>query len=193
MGLLSKLFGYSKNRKNNNRELLKESKSDKTENKENKKRRKFMENEKTVNNEVETKDTNTAPAEEVKEETKTETKEETKTETKPANDGNDTNVDTKDEGNEQLENQDAQPAQDGQVQETEVKGNGINVNDLVTRDELAERFAALEAKFEAVVKENQDLKDKYENKDFGNYQKQGVLENEQPKYQDFDSYSKNFM
>ena len=148
-----------------------------------------MENEKTVNNEVENKDANTESTENVKEETK----EETKAEVNSVEDGKDNDVPTKDEGDEQTENQDVQPAQDGQVQEVEEKGNGISVNDLVTKEELAERFAALEAKFDAVVKENQDLKNKYENKDFGNYQKQGNIESEKPKYEDFDSYSKSFM
>lgn len=60
------------------------------------------------------------------------------------------------------------------VEEVEPTGNGVRVEDLVTKDELMERLAAFEAKFDAVVKENQDLKDKYENKDFGNTQKKGV-------------------
>ena len=34
-----------------------------------------------------------------------------------------------------------------------------------------ERLAAFEAKFDAVIKENQDLKDKYENKKFWEYSK----------------------
>ena len=70
-----------------------------------------------------------------------------------------------------------------QVDETEPQGNGIRVEDLVTKEMLAERLSTLEAKFDAVVKENNDLKDKlsskseeldgmkdkYENKDFGNF------------------------
>ena len=182
MGLLSKIFGYSKNRKNNNRELSNKDKSDKTENKENKKRRKFMENEKSVNNEVEEKDTNTNSTEEIKEETKDE------------NTSKMENVEEK--GNEQAEEQvdEQADAQAEQVQEVEAKGNGIRVDDLVTKDELAERFAALEAKFDAVVKENQDLKQKYENQDFGTHQKQGNFEAENsPKYESFDSYSKDYM
>ena len=69
-----------------------------------------------------------------------------------------------------------------QVQETEESGNGIRIEDVVTKEMLAERLAAFEAKLDAIVKENQDLKnqlsskddelngmkDKYENKDFGN-------------------------
>lgn len=86
-----------------------------------------------------------------------------------------------------------------QVQETEPQGNGILLNDLVTKDELKERLSAMEAKFDAIVKENQDLKnelsgmkDKYENKDFGNMQKQGV-DAKQNQYETFDEYSKQFM
>lgn len=182
MGLLSKIFGYSKNRKNNNRELSNKGKSDKTENKENKKRRKFMENEKSVNNEVEEKDTNTNSAEEVKEEKKDETTSKTE------------NVEeTKDEQNQDEVQDEVQETQEEQVTET-TQGNGVRVEDLVTKDELAERFAALEAKFEAVVKENQDLKQKYENQDFGTQQKQGNYDTENsPKYESFESYSKGFM
>ena len=94
-----------------------------------------------------------------------------------------------------------------QVNETEPSGNGIRVEDLVTKEMLAERLSALEAKFDAVVKENSDLKeqlsnkndelngmkDKYENKNFGNYQKQGVIEKDKYANSSFDEYSKAFM
>ena len=94
-----------------------------------------------------------------------------------------------------------------QVEETEPQGNGININELVTKDMLAQRLSALEAKFDAVVKENQDLKDqlsskseeldgmkdKYENKDFGNFQKQGVQVRDKQANSSFDEYSKQFM
>lgn len=198
MKLLSKLFGYSKNRKNITRELLNESKSEKTENKENKKRRRFMENEKnSVNEEVKTQDANTQPTENVKEETKVETKEETKTETNSVDNGKDKDVPTNDNGSEQpAQNaQDVPTTQPGQVQETPPQGNGVRVEDLVTKEELAEKFAALEAKYEAVIKENTDLKNKYENPDFGNHQRQGLVpqDEEQRQYEDFDSYSKKFM
>ena len=195
MKLLSKLFGYSKNRKNISRELLNESKSEKTENKENKKRRRFMENEKnSVNEEVKTQDTNTESTENVKDETK----EETKTEVNSVEDGKDKDVPTKEDGSEQPvqdAQQDVPTTQPGQVQETQGQGNGVRVEDLVTKDELAERFAALEAKYDAVIKENQDLKNKYENKDFGTYQKQGLLPQDetQKQYESFDAYSKKFM
>lgn len=94
-----------------------------------------------------------------------------------------------------------------QVNETEQSGNGIRIEDLVTKEMLAERLAALEAKFDAVVKENDDLKnelstkndelngmkDKYENKDFGNFAKQGVQTKDKYANSSFDEYSKAFM
>ena len=94
-----------------------------------------------------------------------------------------------------------------QVEDTEPQGNGIDINDLVTKDMLAQRLSALEAKFDAVVKENSDLKnqlstkseeldgmkDKYENKDFGNFQKQGVQTKDKQANSSFDEYSKAFM
>ena len=72
---------------------------------------------------------------------------------------------------------------------------------------LAQRLSALEAKFDAVVKENNDLKeklsskseeldgmkDKYENKDFGNFQRQGVMTKDKSANSSFDEYSKAFM
>lgn len=94
-----------------------------------------------------------------------------------------------------------------QVEETATAGNGISIEEVVTKDMLTERLAAFEAKFDAIIKENQDLKDelakshaeaqglkdKYENKDFGNTQKQGVMGKNQDVYETFDSYSKKFM
>lgn len=94
-----------------------------------------------------------------------------------------------------------------QVNETDPQGNGVRVEDLVTKEMLAERLAAFEAKFNAVVKENQDLKeqlsskseeldgmkDKYENKDFGNFQKQGMQVKDKQANSSFDEYSKQFM
>lgn len=93
------------------------------------------------------------------------------------------------------------------VQETEPQGNGIDVNDLVTKDMLAQALASMEAKFNAVVKENKDLKnellksqqdadglrEKYENKDFGNFNKQGIIEKDKHANSTFEEYSKAFM
>lgn len=93
------------------------------------------------------------------------------------------------------------------VEQTEQQGNGISINDLVTKDMLAERLSALEAKFDAVVKENIDLKDalskakdetdglrdKYENKDFGSFSSQRPDMKDKTAYETFESYSKKFM
>lgn len=94
-----------------------------------------------------------------------------------------------------------------EVQEVEPVGNGVRVEDLVTKDELMERLSAFEAKFDALVKENTDLKDqlsksqeetnglkdKYENKDFGNVSRQGVIEKDKSANETFDSYAKQFL
>lgn len=94
-----------------------------------------------------------------------------------------------------------------EVQEVEPVGNGVRVEDLVTKDELMERLSAFEAKFDALVKENtdlkdqlsksqeetNDLKDKYENKDFGNVSRQGVIEKDKSANETFDSYAKQFL
>lgn len=94
-----------------------------------------------------------------------------------------------------------------EVQEVEPVGNGVRVEDLVTKDELMERLSAFEAKFDALVKENtdlkdqlaksqeetNDLKDKYENKDFGNISRQGVIEKDKYANETFDNYAKQFL
>jgi hypothetical protein len=93
------------------------------------------------------------------------------------------------------------------VQETTETANAIRIEDLVTKEVLAERLAALEAKLDAVVKENEDLKtnlssksdelnnmkDKYENKDFGNFQRQGVMQKDKHANSSYEEYSKAFM
>ena len=106
--------------------------------------------------------------------------------------GNDT-ADTKTDG------ENTEDTAKEQVQETETAGNGVRVEDLVTKEELADRLSALEAKFDAVLKENGDLKnklsameDKYENKDFGNFQKQGMIEKDKQANSTFDEYAKQF-
>lgn len=94
-----------------------------------------------------------------------------------------------------------------EVKETEPVGNGIRIEDLVTKDELMERLSAFEAKFEAVIKENTDLKnqlsaakeesnglkEKYENKDFGNFSPRGVVKPDKDANETFESYSRKFM
>lgn len=117
----------------------------------------------------------------------------------------------KDESNENVEtkteNEETTKDNANMVEETEPQGNGVNINDLVTKDMLTERLSALEAKFDAVVKENIDLKDKlsksqeetdglrdkYENKDFGNFNRQGVSTKNKDANETFESYSKQFM
>lgn len=79
------------------------------------------------------------------------------------------------------------------VEGEQTAGNGIRLEDLVTKEELSVRLQALEAKYEAVIKENQDLKDKYENRDFGNFKKQGMVEKDNQANSTFDEYSKAFM
>ena len=84
--------------------------------------------------------------------------------------------------------------------ETEPTGNGIRIEDVVTKDYLAERLAALEAKFDAVTKENSDLKNevsnlksKYEDNDFGDLSRKGVATKDTSANSTFDEYSKQFM
>lgn len=100
-------------------------------------------------------------------------------------------------------NEPAEPVNDDEkqvVEEVEPAGNGVRVEDLVTKDDLAEKLAALEAKFDAVIKENGDLKnevsrlqDKYEDKDFGGLSAQGVMQKDENANSTFDEYSKKFM
>lgn len=94
-----------------------------------------------------------------------------------------------------LENSTENPDESaGQVQEeTSATQAGVRVEDLVTKEMLADKFAALEAKLDAVLKENQSLKDKYENKDFGGMQKQGVPQKDNDANDSFEEYSKQFM
>ena len=87
-----------------------------------------------------------------------------------------------------------------EVQDTESEGNGVRIEDLVTKEYLAEKLSALEAKYDAVVKENADLKDelsgmkdKYENSDFGGFQRKGLGEKSADVEDSFDAYSKAFM
>ena len=152
-----------------------------------------MADEKEVKKEVETEKVETKepekaePAKEEKVEEKTEKVEEKKEE--------------KPESKEEPKKEDAgEEPTEPQVQETEPEGNGIRIEDLVTKEMLAERLQAFEAKFDAVVKENEDLKnklsamaDKYEEHDFGGLQKQGMMEKDRYAEATFDEYSKKFM
>lgn len=87
-----------------------------------------------------------------------------------------------------------------QVEMVEESGmSHIRVEDIVTKDELEEKFAAFEAKNLALVKENEDLKkqvegmsEKYERKDFGNQKTIGAHAPSKPKHTTFDEYASEF-
>ena len=84
---------------------------------------------------------------------------------------------------------------------------GIDINQVVLKEDLDARFSAMNAKLDAVLKENADLKDKladaekqkedlhkkYEYDDFGNQAQQdyGNVDNSTP-YQSADDYVKQF-
>ena len=144
--------------------------------------------EKTKDNKVDNGSTETSKVDET-----TKVDEIVKTNEEPKKDGEVEKTNDKTDGSEPTD--EAQ-----QVQTTETAGNGVRVEDLVTKEELSERLSSLEAKFDAVLKENVDLKDKlsameekYENKDFGNFQRQGVMEKNKEANNSFDEYSKQFM
>ena len=147
---------------------------------------------KTKSNEVDKGSTETKTVDETKkvEETAKDTNQTEKTEEK------------KDGGDENVEKTDEQTTEEtpNEVSETPETGNGVRVEDLVTKEELTERLAALEAKFDAVLKENGDLKEKlsgmeekYERKDFGTFQKQGMVGKDKDANNTFDEYAKQFM
>ena len=147
---------------------------------------------KTKSNEVDKGSTETKTVDETKkvEETAKDTNQTEKTEEKK--DGCDENVEKTDEQ--------ATEETPTEVSETTETGNGVRVEDLVTKEELTERLAALEAKFDAVLKENGDLKEKlsgmeekYERKDFGTFQKQGMVGKDKDANNTFDEYAKQFM
>jgi len=98
------------------------------------------------------------------------------------------------------EKEDEVEEQPNQVAQTEERGNGIRIEDLVTKDLLSERLSAMESKMEALINENKSLTDKlskmsekYEEKDFGGQQKQGFNESDKVAYDTFEEYSKQFM
>lgn len=85
------------------------------------------------------------------------------------------------------------PLPQDEVQEVIDIQEGIRVEDLVTKEELLEKLSAMDAKLNAVIKENEDLKDKYENHDFGNMQKKGMDVKDSPLvYESYDEYCKKF-
>ena len=100
---------------------------------------------------------------------------------------------------ENTENDDTPPKEEGVIDETPT-GNGARIEDLITKDEFEARFAALESKYDAVLKENNDLKEalakmteKYEDPNFGDYQRRGVQSKDDIANDTFDSYSRQFM
>ena len=144
---------------------------------------------------------------------KVETKEEAKVDEKPTEKVEEKGTETEktekvdekvDEKGEETEKAPEEPTESSNdesvVEETEPVGNGIRIEDVVTKDYFEERFAALSAKFDAVIKENSDLKEKlsfmekkYEDSDFGDLTKQGVLARDKDANSTFDEYSKQFM
>ena len=87
-----------------------------------------------------------------------------------------------------------------EVEEMSQSAEGISIKDLVTKEELFAKFEAFEAKYDAVVKENEDLKnrlsqmeDKYENKDFGSVQRKGIDVKNNSANDTFEAYSRQFM
>lgn len=93
--------------------------------------------------------------------------------------------------------------EENKVNDTEQSGNGIALEDLVTKDYLTERFASFEAKLDAIIKENADLKEanaklreKYEENDFGDYSRKGIEAKDdgvRNANDTFDNYAKQFM
>lgn len=93
-----------------------------------------------------------------------------------------------------------------EIQEPETP-NAIPVEDLVTKEDLKQALEAFSAKLDAVLKENKDLteklansekensglKEKYEDKDFGDMSKKGVITKDNDANDSFDEYSKKFM
>lgn len=179
-------------------ELVNETKSDtteKTQNKKTKKRRnKKMADEKEVKKEEEVK-----TEEKVEENKKDEA-------TKPVAEDKVETEDKKEVETEETETADkVEPTE--QVADVEAEGNGRSIDDYMLKDDVMALISALNAKIDAVVKENSDLKDakakadseaedlrnKYEKGDFGTNQKQGVMAKDKTANEDFESYSKQFM
>lgn len=138
---------------------------------------------------------------------KVETEEKAKVDEKPTEEKAEPKVEektdkTEEKVDEKVEEEPKEPAepQNEVVDETEPVGNGIRIEDVVTKDYLAEKFAALEAKFDAVIKENGDLKEKlsfmekkYEDDDFGDLSRKGVMTKDKDANSSFDEYSRQFM
>ena len=193
--------------KQNVRELVNEEtkseQSEKKPKKETKKRRtKKMADEKEVKQE---KEETTSKVE--SENTSADKKDTTKTVDKEEKVEKTEEVEDKGSKTEEAENAEEVEEPTEQVEETSSTGAGLKIKDIATKDFVHELIDALEAKLESVVKENTDLKekitakddeingmkDKYENGDFGGFQKQGIMEKNKDansKFETYDEYVK---
>lgn len=132
-------------------------------------------------------------------EEKTEEKEVTTEKVEDKEETEDSSENKEDSSEEKEEIEETTEEEQGTVEQAEEQGNGIRIEDLVTMDMLTERLAATEAKIEAVLKENSDLKnelsemkDKYENKDFGMLKRTGVMTKDKNANETFAEYAKQF-
>jgi hypothetical protein len=131
------------------------------------------------------------------EEVKADEKTETETEIEPKKEEE---VEVKEE--EKVEEKTEQP-----IVEQEMEDNiAIPIDQIVTKEYLLEQLNSLNAKFDAVIKENKDLKDKleesnskvdqmskkYEEHDFGNVSKNGVTTKDTKANESFDEYCSKF-
>lgn len=131
------------------------------------------------------------------EEVKADEKTETETEIEPKKEEE---VEVKEE--EKVEEETEQP-----IVEQEMEDNiAIPIDQIVTKEYLIEQLNSLNAKFDAVIKENKDLKDKleesnskvdqmskkYEEHDFGNVSKNGVTTKDTKANESFDEYCSKF-
>lgn len=163
-----------------------------------KKRRKIMSNEEKEVKTEETVETSTPKDEATKE---TEVDKTTEVETKSSEE------ETPSKEEEKTLDEEPTPETVTDVEEPSSAAQGVRIEDLVTKDELAESLAAMQSKLDAVLKENEDLKskmtdlksendglkEKYEDKDFGTESKKGVSTKNSESNETFESYSKNFM
>lgn len=136
---------------------------------------------------------------EEKEEKKEEVKEETKKVDEPVKET---------EVTEKVEDEKSMPNEVTQIKEPEQNDPllGVRVEDIVTKNDLSQALASLSAKLDAVIKENEDLKNKltevkgeneglrnkYEDKDFGSMSKQGFTGKQESAYESYDDYFKKF-
>lgn len=118
------------------------------------------------------------------------------------------------ECNGECEKEQQQEQIEQEVNNTEPLGNGIPIDQVVLKEDLQAAMAALNSKLDAVLDENKKLKDKlaekdseinekngtinemknkYEDNDFGSIQKQGVQSKDNKANDTFDEYSKQFM